>query len=134
MVQFSLWVLHPSEICEFQKSLQEKTIMMDFLLLLDSCEVPEWINFLSILIVQVISAVMKKLSGMLLTESIEAMALMRIPTCFLDINADEKEANCRDWFPSPHRVLVLDGVQVILTDLRLCPIYFVKHFNSAYLL
>ncbi|XP_050388069.1 uncharacterized protein LOC126805023 [Argentina anserina] len=99
------------EICEFQKSLQEKTVMMDCLLLPDNCEVPEWTDELSVRVVEVCSAVMKKLSGMQSTESIEAMALMRMPTSFLDINADENEATCRAWFPSSHRVLVLDGVQ-----------------------
>ncbi|KAB2597540.1 RNA methyltransferase-like protein 1B [Pyrus ussuriensis x Pyrus communis] len=99
------------EICRFQKSSQEKTVIIDCLLLLDKAEVPEWINEFSLRIVQVSSVVMKKLSGMQSTESIEAIALMRIPTSFSDIDAEQKEVNCKTWFPSPHRVVVLDGVQ-----------------------
>lgn len=110
------------EICGFQKSLQDKTVIIDCLLLPDNSEVPDWIDDLSFRIVHVSSVVMKKLSGMQSTESIEAIALMRIPTSFSDIDADQKEANCKTWFPSPHRVLVLDGIQVILTDLTLCPV------------
>ncbi|KAK9949351.1 hypothetical protein M0R45_004878 [Rubus argutus] len=99
------------EICGFQKSLQDKTVIIECLLLPDNSEVPAWIDDLSFRIVHVSSVVMKKISGMKSTESIEAIALMRIPTSFSDIDADQKEANCKTWFPSPHRVLVLDGIQ-----------------------
>ncbi|CAL9001912.1 unnamed protein product [Prunus brigantina] len=99
------------EIYRFQKSSQEKTVIIDCLLLLEKAEVPEWIDDFSVRIVEVSSVVMKKLSGMQSTESIEAIALMRMPTSFSDIDSEEKEVNCKTWFPSLHRVLVLDGVQ-----------------------
>ena len=103
------------EIYKFQRSSQEKTVIIDCLLLLEKAEVPEWIDDFSVRIVQVSSVVMKKLSGMQSIESIEAIALMRIPTSFSDIDSEEKEVNCKTWFPSLHRLLVLDGVQVTLS-------------------
>ncbi|XP_040367164.1 uncharacterized protein LOC121050581 isoform X3 [Rosa chinensis] len=39
---------------------------------------------------------------------LEKLATEYYPRCRC---ADEKEANCGAWFPFPHRVLVLDGVQ-----------------------
>lgn len=101
------------EIYNFETSLQKKTIRMDCLLLLDKAEVPEGLDDISSHIVRINSMVMKKLSGVQSSESIEAIALMKIPTSFLNIDGNQKEADCRSWFPSMHRILVLDGIQVI---------------------
>jgi TrmH family RNA methyltransferase len=103
------------EIYRFQESLHGKTLGMDCLLLLDKAEVPEGIDDLSVHIVRVSSMVMKKLSGVQSIESIEAIALMRIPTSFFNLDDDQEKADCQRWFPSPHRILVLDGIQVNLT-------------------
>ncbi|GLU20246.1 hypothetical protein SLE2022_364560 [Rubroshorea leprosula] len=62
-------------------------------------------------IVRINTLIMKKLSGVQSTESIEAIALMRMPTTFLNLDVDQGELDCRSWFGSPHRVLVLDGIQ-----------------------
>ena len=102
------------EIYSFQKSLQDKTVGMDCLLLLDKAEVPEGIDDFSVRIVRVSSVVMKKLSGVQSTESIDAIALMTIPTSFFNVDNDQENADCQRWFPSPHRILVLDGIQVII--------------------
>ncbi|KAF5454380.1 hypothetical protein F2P56_024050 [Juglans regia] len=99
------------EIYKFQESLQEKTVEMDCLLLLDKAEVPEGIDGFPGRIVRVSAAVMKKLSGVKSTESIDAIALMRIPTRFFNLENDQDKADCRRWFPYPHRILVLDGIQ-----------------------
>ncbi|XP_062143647.1 uncharacterized protein LOC133851314 [Alnus glutinosa] len=99
------------EIYGFQESLHGKTLGMDCLLLLDKAEVPEGIDDLSVRIVRVSSMVMKKLSGVQSIESIEAIALMRIPTSFFNLDDDQEKADCQRWFPSPHRILVLDGIQ-----------------------
>ncbi|GAB4848808.1 hypothetical protein Ancab_003602 [Ancistrocladus abbreviatus] len=55
--------------------------------------------------------VMKKLSGVQSTESTEAIALMRIPSSFLNLNETQMEADSKGWFPCPHRILVLEGIQ-----------------------
>ncbi|XP_062100655.1 uncharacterized protein LOC133806574 isoform X2 [Humulus lupulus] len=99
------------EIYEFQESLQEKTVKMDCLLVLDKAEIPEEIGGFSGRIVRVSSAVMKKLSGLQSTESIEAIGLMSIPTSFLNLDDQQQEAGCERWFPVAHRILVLDGIQ-----------------------
>ncbi|KAK8271010.1 hypothetical protein V6Z12_D11G235000 [Gossypium hirsutum] len=57
------------------------------------------------------SMVMKKLSGVQSAESIEAIALMRFPTSFLNLTVDQNKSDSQSWFPSTHRILVLDGIQ-----------------------
>ncbi|GLT44170.1 hypothetical protein SLA2020_180840 [Shorea laevis] len=98
------------EIFRCQESLQEKTTGIDCLLLLDKAEIPDGLDNYSNRIVRINTLIMKKLSGVQSTESIEAIALMRMPTTFLNLDVDQ-ELGCRSWFGSPHRVLVLDGIQ-----------------------
>lgn len=105
------------EIYRFQETLQEKTIRLICLLVLDKDEIPEEIDVCSVHIVHVSPIVMKKLSGLQSTESIEAIALMRIPTTYLNLSSDKEEAYSDRWFPCPHRILVLDGIQVILSPI-----------------
>uniref|UniRef100_A0A0A0L5K1 tRNA/rRNA methyltransferase SpoU type domain-containing protein n=1 Tax=Cucumis sativus TaxID=3659 RepID=A0A0A0L5K1_CUCSA len=99
------------EICKFQESLHGVTCTLECLLLLDEVEVPEGLVNLTVRIVRVSSAVMKKLSGLQSTESIDAIALMRIPPSFCSVDGNEKEVDFKRWFPSPHRILVLEGIQ-----------------------
>ncbi|XP_042493542.1 uncharacterized tRNA/rRNA methyltransferase slr1673 isoform X2 [Macadamia integrifolia] len=99
-----------SEIYRFQDSIQGSTTM-DCLLLLDGTEVPKELCNSPIRIVHVSPLVMKKLSGVQSIDSIEAAALMRLPPSFHDMDDKQKEENCGRWFPSLHRVLVLDGIQ-----------------------
>ncbi|XVF17382.1 hypothetical protein REPUB_Repub10bG0116800 [Reevesia pubescens] len=98
------------EISRYEEASQEKTLM-DCLLLLDKAEIPEGLEKNSVHIVRISSVVMKKLSGVQSAESIEAIALMRFPTSFLNLDVDQNESDCRRWFPSTHRILVLDGIQ-----------------------
>ncbi|KAA8531455.1 hypothetical protein F0562_006192 [Nyssa sinensis] len=98
------------EIYRFQELMLEGPIVVDCLFLLDEAEIPEGLDCLNVRLVRVSSMVMKKLSGVQSTESIEAIALMKIPSSFQSVD-DDQEADCRKWFPSPHRILVLDGIQ-----------------------
>ncbi|KAF9622985.1 hypothetical protein IFM89_035700 [Coptis chinensis] len=93
------------EITRFQDS-----SVIQCLLVLDGAEVP--LDDSTLRIVRVSSMVMKKLCGVQSIDSIDAVALMRIPNsfCYMD-DDDHGEENCRCWFPTPHRVLVLDGIQ-----------------------
>ncbi|KAK0603591.1 hypothetical protein LWI29_006528 [Acer saccharum] len=99
------------EIYKFERSLQERTVRIDCLLLLDKAEVPEGLDDISNFTLRISPMVMKKLSGLQSIESIEAIALMKIPATFFNINVNQKDTDCRSWFPSPHRILVLDGIQ-----------------------
>ncbi|PKI61452.1 hypothetical protein CRG98_018135 [Punica granatum] len=54
---------------------------------------------------------MNKLSGVESSESTEAAAVMRIPRTFHSIVDEQKDYEFRRWFPSLHRILVLDGIQ-----------------------
>ncbi|KAI8027684.1 putative tRNA/rRNA methyltransferase slr1673 [Camellia lanceoleosa] len=99
------------EIYRFQESKQERRATIDCLLVLDKAKIPDCLDDRCIRIVHVSSMVMKKLSGLQSTESIEAIALMKIPSTFHNLDDNWQEADCHGWFPSPHRILVLDGIQ-----------------------
>ncbi|KAJ0252392.1 hypothetical protein HA466_0131870 [Hirschfeldia incana] len=106
------------EVCMFQKNKQGVTTTeIDCLLLHEEAQIPLGLESLSIRVVRVSSLVMKKLSGVQSTESVEAVALMRIPSSFIDLEDDDDEdmiitTDCEKWFPSSaHRVLVLDCIQ-----------------------
>ncbi|GMP32592.1 hypothetical protein CsSME_00006277 [Camellia sinensis var. sinensis] len=99
------------EIYRFQESKQERPTTIDCLLVLDKARIPDGLDDRCIRIVRVSSMVMKKLSGLQSTESVEAIALMKIPYTFHNLDDNWQEADCHGWFPSPHRILVLDGIQ-----------------------
>ncbi|KAI9125310.1 hypothetical protein K1719_003926 [Acacia pycnantha] len=54
---------------------------------------------------------MKKLSRLQSTDSLDAIALMKIPTSFFCLDDNQDTADCWRWFPSPHRILVLERIQ-----------------------
>ncbi|KAB2058202.1 hypothetical protein ES319_A11G218400v1 [Gossypium barbadense] len=98
------------EIYRYKESSQEKTVI-DCLLLLENAEIPEGLDTHSCHVVRIGSMVMKKLSGVQSAESIEAIAMMRFPTSFLNLTVDQNKSDSQSWFPSTHRILVLDGIQ-----------------------
>ncbi|KAJ0982883.1 hypothetical protein J5N97_011138 [Dioscorea zingiberensis] len=85
--------------------------LVDCLLLLDGCEIPDGFRDSSARILRVSAHVMKKVSGLQSADSIEAVALIKFPSSFRDLNGDQEEASCGAWFPSPQRILALDGIQ-----------------------
>lgn len=98
------------EICNFQSS-KNKIAIIDCLLLLDKAPIPDDLEERSLRLVRVSSLVMEKLSGVESAESIKAVALMRIPSTFYNVDDETDDRDCRRWFASPHRILVLDGIQ-----------------------
>lgn len=88
---------------------------MDCLILPDKAEIPNGLDGSTDSIVRVSSIVMRKLSGLQSTDSVDAIALMKFPASFL--NLDDNQKHCRKWFSSAHRILVLDGIQVTLNCL-----------------
>ncbi|KAK9082876.1 hypothetical protein Scep_029347 [Stephania cephalantha] len=99
------------EITRFQECTDERRIVIDCLLLLDGTEVPKGLCDSCSQIVHVSSTVIKKISGLQSIDSIEAIALIKIPTSFCNMEDYKGEPNFGRWFPSPHRILVLDGIQ-----------------------
>ncbi|XP_061368357.1 uncharacterized protein LOC133311343 [Gastrolobium bilobum] len=97
------------EICRFQESLQDESVIMDCLILPDKVEIPYELDKYTASIVRVSSIVMRKLSGLESSDSIDAIALVKIPARFFNVDGDKK--NCLEWFPFVHRILVLDGIQ-----------------------
>lgn len=85
---------------------------MDCLLLLDGAAIPEELDDNTIPVVRVSPQVMKKLSGVESSESTEAAAAMRIPSTYHSIANEQKECKFHRRFPSLHRILVFDGIQV----------------------
>ncbi|KAK3416665.1 uncharacterized tRNA/rRNA methyltransferase YsgA [Eucalyptus grandis] len=98
------------EICNFQSS-KNKIAIIDCLLLLDKAQIPDDLEERSLRLVRVSSLVMEKLSGVESAESIKAVALMRIPSTFYNVDDETDDRDCRRWFASRHRILVLDGIQ-----------------------
>ncbi|KAL5705908.1 hypothetical protein ACHQM5_024138 [Ranunculus cassubicifolius] len=95
------------EITKFHDGIKESNII-HCLLLLEGAKIPKELNGSSVRIVRVSSAVMSKLSGVQSVDSIQQVAVLKIPTSFSQLNDN---TNFRTWFPSPHRILVLDGIQ-----------------------
>lgn len=93
--------------------MQERPGTIDCLLLLDKGEIPEGLDGLPVRTVRVNSMVMKKLSGLQSIESTDTISLMKVPSTFHNLDDNWQMADCRRWFPSPHRILVLDGIQVV---------------------
>lgn len=85
--------------------------LVDCLLLLDGAGTPEGFRTWSAPVVRVSATVMKKISGMQSADSTEAIALMKLPRSFLNL---EENDEINEYFsPFPHRLLVLDGIQVL---------------------
>lgn len=98
----------------------ETPIEIECLLVLDDTQIPEEIDIRSTRVVHVSSIVMKKLSGVQSIDSIEMIALFRIPSTFHSVGDDFREDDCSRWFPSANRILVLDGIQVVLLSYWKC--------------
>lgn len=110
IITMSQWRDVNREIHRSQESLQERTVELEYLLLLDEAEVSQVLDDKSSArVVRVSSVVMKKLSQLQSTESVDAIALMKFPTTYFVV--DDHQDCSRKWFPSPHRILVLEGIQ-----------------------
>nr|XP_016447697.1 PREDICTED: uncharacterized tRNA/rRNA methyltransferase slr1673-like [Nicotiana tabacum] len=99
------------EIYCFQERVQERPITFECLLVLDEASVPDDLNLQSVRVVRISSTVMKKLSGLQSIDSIEMIALMKIPSTFHSVDDEFLEEDCTRWFQNAHRILVLDGIQ-----------------------
>ncbi|KAL3845114.1 hypothetical protein ACJIZ3_002517 [Penstemon smallii] len=95
------------EIYIFHKTSSDRPII-ECLLVLENYEIPEEIDGHDNRIVHVSSAVIRKISGVESIDSIEVIALVRIPSTFQILRHEE---DCQTWFSFPHRILVLDGIQ-----------------------
>lgn len=127
------WHVFCREIYRYKESSHEKTVI-DCLLLLENAEIPEGLDTHSGNVVRIGPMVMKKLSGVQSAESIEAIALMRFPTSFLNLTVDQNKSDSQSWFPSTHRILVLDGIQVfckLLTSIFFFPAELSNYLNIS---
>ncbi|XP_072956128.1 uncharacterized protein [Typha angustifolia] len=98
------------EICSFQKLKDDEVSILDCLILLDGAETPEELDP-SNFVVHTSPNVMKKLSGMQSIDSIEAIAIMKMPKNFCELEKNQNEVDSYSLFHSPYRILVLDGIQ-----------------------
>ncbi|KMT09306.1 hypothetical protein BVRB_6g134040 [Beta vulgaris subsp. vulgaris] len=101
------------EIYEFYNLKQEQEMPIECLFLLDKAKIPEAMCDIPGDRVYVSSLVMNKLSGVQSTESIEVIALMKMPKCFMNLSDNHFEVDDIRWFDraSTHRILVLEGIQ-----------------------
>ncbi|KAH6784501.1 tRNA/rRNA methyltransferase family protein [Perilla frutescens var. hirtella] len=98
------------EIYRFHKSESDRPII-ECLFVLDNCCIPEEMDDKAVHVIQVNSEVMRKISGIQSVDSVEVIALMRIPSTFRIVNNSLHDEDCRALFSFPHRILVLDGIQ-----------------------
>lgn len=121
------------EIYSFQERVPERPITLDCLLVLDEAHIHEDLNLQSVRLVRISSMVMKKLSGLQSIDSIEMIALMKIPSTFHSVDDEFLEEDCSTWFKNAHRVLVLDGIQVIYLDhIRKIILKFINCAKESY--
>ncbi|WCJ32011.1 tRNA/rRNA methyltransferase (SpoU) family protein [Euphorbia peplus] len=99
------------EIYKSQEPLEARTVETECLILLDKAQVPKELDNPSTRTLRASALVMKRLSQLQSTESIEAIALMKFPTTYFVAGDHEQDVDCRKWFPAPQRVLVLEGIQ-----------------------
>nr|CAD1841785.1 unnamed protein product [Ananas comosus var. bracteatus] len=99
------------EILRFWKLKDRESSIVDCLFLLDGGEASGGLDDYSNSVVYTNPTVMKKLSGMQSVDSTEAIAVMKMPKSFYDLESDREEMAFLSSFNSPYRILVLDGIQ-----------------------
>ncbi|KAL3628095.1 hypothetical protein CASFOL_028197 [Castilleja foliolosa] len=98
------------EIHSFRKAVSNRPII-ECLFVLHNCCIPEEIDVNNIHVVRVNSEVIRKVCGVQSVDSIDIIAVMKIPSTFHIISDSPHEEGCCSFFPVPHRILVLDGIQ-----------------------
>ncbi|KAK6125866.1 hypothetical protein DH2020_040392 [Rehmannia glutinosa] len=98
------------EIYSFHKAASDRPTI-ECLFVLDNCCIPEEINVNDVRVVHVNSEVIRKVSGVQSVDSVEVIALVRIPSTFHIVSNSLHEEDCRSLFSFPHRILVLDRIQ-----------------------
>lgn len=100
------------ELCSFQGKTEDVPTVIECILVLENAKIPKDLTGGFVRHVVVSSMVMKKLSGLQSIDGLDMVALASIPSTFLNLENNLQEEDCRTWFPFPHRILVLDGIQV----------------------
>ncbi|XP_057783904.1 uncharacterized protein LOC131001521 [Salvia miltiorrhiza] len=85
--------------------------IIECLFVVGNCSLPEEMDSKAVHVVEVSSEVMKKISGIQSVDSVEVIALMRIPSTFRVVNDSLHDEDFQTLFSFPHRILVLDGIQ-----------------------
>lgn len=87
--------------------------MIEQLLVLEGTSIPEELRDIAVTVVHVTANVVKKISGMQSVDSTAVIAVMKMPRSFCDLGINGSDAMFYSLLPSPHRLLVLDGIQVL---------------------
>ncbi|GFQ03719.1 uncharacterized tRNA/rRNA methyltransferase ysga [Phtheirospermum japonicum] len=98
------------EIYSYHRAVSDEPII-ECLFVLDNCCIPEEIDVNNIHVVHVNSEVIRKVSGVQSVDSVDIIALVKIPSTFHIISDSLHEEGCLSFFSVPHRILVLDGIQ-----------------------
>lgn len=99
------------EIYSFHKAVSDRP-RIECLFVLDNSCIPEEIDDNAVHVVQVNSEVIRKISGVQSVDSVEVIALVRIPSTFQIVSNSPHDEDYHTLFSFPHRILVLDGIQV----------------------
>lgn len=99
------------EISEFLLAKEAKAVL-DYLFIQDGADVPEGLVWPSRRIVRVSPLVMQKLAGVESIEATEAIGVIKLPKSFWNMDSMAMQSSFERWCSLPHRLLVLDGIQV----------------------
>ncbi|KAL2241100.1 uncharacterized protein LOC105178232 [Sesamum indicum] len=98
------------EIYNFHKAWSNRPII-ECLFVLDNCRIPEEIENKAVRVVHVNLEVIRKISGVQSVDSVEVIALVRIPSTFHIVSNNLRAEDCHTFFSFPQRILVLDRIQ-----------------------
>jgi RNA methyltransferase, TrmH family len=102
------------EICKFQREENRSFYIVEQLLVLEGTSIPKELKNICVTVVHVTANVLKKISGMQSVDSTEVIAIMKMPKNFCDLDINGSDAVFHSLLPSPSRLLVFDGIQVLL--------------------
>jgi TrmH family RNA methyltransferase len=99
---------------EVSEYLQQKSVeqVIDCLFVQDVTGIPVGLLETSRRVVHVNHLVMQKLAGVESIESTEAIGVIKLPSSFCNLESLEIHSSSQIWCSLPHRLLVLDGIQV----------------------
>jgi RNA methyltransferase, TrmH family len=116
------------EICKFQREENRSFYIIEQLLALEGTSIPKELKNICVTVVHVSANVLKKISGMQSVDSTAVIAIMKIPKSFCDLEINGSDAMFHRLLPSPSRLLVLDGIQVLLS----CPLFKMNVYCVSY--
>eukprot|EP01018_Ginkgo_biloba_P037328 Gb_19998 [translate_table: standard] len=116
----SVFLFLNSNTWEISEFLQQKEVeaVVDCLLVQDGVDIPAGLLKTSRRIVHVTPLVMQKMAGVESINATEAIGVIKLPKSFCNMESvGIQSLSFQKWCSLPHRLLVLDGIQVLAKGL-----------------